>query len=155
MRCDRSTRSLKLSIFYYVLADHSVMHLESKHNFQLPNCIYKFHKQTFIVSSFFNFRNNSHHFNIVLVFYKMLYLATLYFNVYFSPGLCLILCNLLRHVYVLFLQLRVRCVIKFYILTYFLTNLKDQVQFKQDKLLHCRRWLNDCKKTITSAMRLN
>jgi len=46
-----------VSITYYLLNDHSMMRVRG-HQFQLPNCVYKFHKQSFIVSSLFRFLKN-------------------------------------------------------------------------------------------------
>jgi len=44
-----------VSITYFLLRDYS-MHLESGDiKFQLPNCTYKFHKQSFIVTFLFRF----------------------------------------------------------------------------------------------------
>jgi len=46
-----------VSITYYLLNDHSMMQLVRVrgHQFQLPNCIHKFYKQSFILSSLFRF----------------------------------------------------------------------------------------------------
>jgi len=52
------TRLKPQTIVYHLLPPQRPLHDALKvrgHQFQLPNCIYKFHKQSFIVSSLFRF----------------------------------------------------------------------------------------------------
>jgi len=36
-----------VSVTYYLLTDHSMMHSVRGHQFQLPNCVYKFHNKIY------------------------------------------------------------------------------------------------------------
>jgi len=75
------------------------------HQFQLPNCIYKFHEQSFILSSLFDFWNN------FFLDWFVFILSTATYSDF-------ILCTATyRHALQLEMHLRLICVIKFYLLT--------------------------------------
>jgi len=86
------------------------------HEFQLPNCIYRFHKQSFIVSSLFRFLKY-----FFWIGFSLFSLLCAYVNCDFV--LILILYSTTTYYYVfipLEMHVRLICAIKFYLLTYLL-----------------------------------
>jgi len=101
-------------VFYHVLPPQRPLHDALRvrgHQFQLPNCIYKFHKRSFIVSSIFRFLKY-----FFLDCFSLFYLLCAAVNFYFIIYNNLLLCFIQPEMHV---PVRLICAIKFYLLTYF------------------------------------